>query len=285
MANNSSGNLTEKQQESARTIHASGSALLSLINEILDLSKIEAGKIELLIEPVAIKNVTTDLERLFREIAAHKGLQLNIDIDADLPDTITTDDQRLQQILRNLLTNACKFTHKGAVSLKVSRPEPEMLLITDLERMNSIAFAVQDNGIGIPQEKQAAIFEAFQQADGSTSRKYGGTGLGLSISRELAKLLGGTIHLKSEKDQGSTFTVIVPEQYHAAVIDAEAESPAVAGAAIEDTGVAAEAGCPVRRRPGRRWSGHEHSELYGRGKPQFPPKSAAGSSVSAWPHA
>ena len=212
-ANNKGGNLTEKQIESASAIHSSGSELLTLINEILDLSKVEAGKIDLMIEDVPMNRIESDLNRLYKDIAENKGVSLQFTRDNNAPDIIHTDSQRLQQVLRNLLTNAFKFTDHGTVSLTISRPQPELVQGTALDPAQSIAFAVSDEGIGIPEEKQAVIFEAFQQADGSTSRKYGGTGLGLSISRELTRLLGGTIHLHSVKNQGSTFTIILPESY------------------------------------------------------------------------
>ncbi len=211
LAGNASGNLTPKQQESAATIHASGTSLLGLINEILDLSKIEAGKIDLTFEPISPARVVADLERLYREVAADKGLELKMELDEDTPETIVTDEQRLQQILRNLLTNACKFTDQGTVSLHVGRPRPQLVTDSVPDAREALAFTVRDQGIGIPEQHQQAIFEAFRQADGSTSRKYGGTGLGLSISRELAKLLGGTIHLESREGEGSTFTLILPE--------------------------------------------------------------------------
>lgn len=211
LAANKQNNLVDKQVESAKAIHSSGSELLTLINEILDLSKVEAGKIELFFEEVELAKMVADVKRLFVDIAAEKGLAFNIAIDEALPKTITTDAQRVQQILRNLLTNAFKFTSKGAVSLTISRP-PSSLLLGQPEMEESLAFAVKDDGIGIPFKQQEEIFKAFQQADGSTSRTYGGTGLGLSISKELTRLLGGTIHLESREGEGSTFTFVLPEK-------------------------------------------------------------------------
>ncbi|QJB57087.1 response regulator [Pseudodesulfovibrio sp. zrk46] len=211
--NNKDGNLTKKQIESANAIHSSGSDLLALINEILDLSKVEAGKIELLVENVSMDSVATDLNRLFKDVAEDKGVGFAIEVEEGLPKTIETDSQRLQQILRNLLTNAFKFTSEGGVSLFVKRPPLELVSDNGIDPAKAVAFAVKDDGIGIPEDKQAAIFNAFQQADGSTSRTYGGTGLGLSISKELTHLLGGTIRLESEEGKGSTFTVILPEEY------------------------------------------------------------------------
>ncbi len=211
LAANKQNNLDEKQTEAAKAIHSSGSELLMLINEILDLSKVEAGKIELFFEEVAIGRMVSDVKRLFKDIAEEKKLAFDIAIADSLPKTIYTDGQRVQQILRNLLTNAFKFTHSGTVSLTVSRP-PSTIALTLGEADTLIAFAVKDEGIGIPLKQQEEIFKAFQQADGSTSRTYGGTGLGLSISKELTRLLGGTIHLESSEGNGSTFTFILPQQ-------------------------------------------------------------------------
>ncbi|MBE4573172.1 histidine kinase [Vibrio navarrensis] len=212
-ANNKDGNLTDKQIESAKAINSSGSDLLSLINEILDLSKVEAGKIDLHIEDVSLASIEQDLLRLYKEIADDKGLDFQVICAGNLPASLESDSQRLQQILRNLLTNAFKFTHEGAVTLNMAHPSQELAKLLNKPREELIAFSVRDDGIGIKQDQQVAIFQAFQQADGSTSRKYGGTGLGLSISKELAHLLGGRIHLKSEEGKGSTFTVVFPLKY------------------------------------------------------------------------
>lgn len=210
IANNRDGNLTDKQVESANAIHSSGSDLLSLINEILDLSKIEAGKVDLFIEDVGIDGLVKDLNRLYKDIANEKGVAFKLNISEEAPQSLSTDSQRLQQILRNLLTNAFKFTHQGSVELAISRPLPEHCKKHKAKPESLIAFTVKDDGIGIAKDKQAAIFQAFQQADGSTSRNYGGTGLGLSITKELTHLLGGTIYLESEEGQGSTFTIVMP---------------------------------------------------------------------------
>jgi len=212
-SSNKDGNLSPKQIESADAIHSSGAELLELINEILDLSKVEAGKMELNIEEVLIENVVTDLERMFRDMAEKKGLRFTTKVADDIPRSLVTDEQRLQQILRNLLSNSFKFTKRGEVEVSIARPSPSLLTGTRLKAENSIAFAVRDEGIGIPQEQQEAIFNAFQQADGSTSRMYGGTGLGLSISKQLASLLGGVIRLSSNEGEGSTFTIVLPELY------------------------------------------------------------------------
>jgi len=213
LSKNKDENLTEKQIQSASTIHSSGKDLLNLINEILDLSRIESGRVEIATSDIEVKQVVNDLSRIFKDISEQKQVGFNINVDPAAPVTIQTYPLRLQQILRNLLTNAFKFTKEGAVDLTISRPGVDIVIGTGLNVDTSIAFAVRDDGIGIPEDKQAVIFEAFQQADGSTNRKYGGTGLGLSISRELAKLLGGFIHLESCVDQGSTFTVVIPEHH------------------------------------------------------------------------
>jgi tubulin-specific chaperone A len=239
---NKDGNLSEKQLESAKAIHSSGSDLLTLINEILDLSKIEAGKIDLLIEKVGMPKLIEDLTRLYKDLAAEKGIGFSIDLDESIPDVMETDYQRLQQVLRNLLTNALKFTHQGGVSLHISRPTQEMTDDLGIDASNAIAFAVSDDGIGIPKDKQAAIFQAFQQADGSTSRNYGGTGLGLSISRELVRLLQGAIYLESEEGKGSTFTVVLPEFYQCIDCSSELiEEPKVMPQAVGSETFAVEA--------------------------------------------
>lgn len=215
---NRDNNLSDKQVESAKAINKSGVDLLSLINEILDLSKVEAGKVELVIEAISIASISSDINRVFKDVAEEKGIDFSIKIEDDLPEQIYTDSQRLQQVLRNLLTNGVKFTHEGEVSLHISRAEEKYLSQSGLKRDEAVCFSVKDDGIGIPKIRQVEIFEAFKQVDGSTSRTYGGTGLGLSISKELARLLGGSIHLESEEGKGSTFIVILPEK-HASVKD------------------------------------------------------------------
>ena len=201
LADNPEGNLLPKQVEFAQTIHNSGADLLTLINDILDLSKIESGTMQVDYEEVDLAMVRDQLERSFRELAAARGLEFRVNLDPDLPGTLRTDARRLQQILKNLLSNAFKFTDKGSVVLSIHRTHRDG---------RDIAFDVVDTGIGIPKEKQDLIFEAFQQAEGSTSRKYGGTGLGLSISRQLARLLGGELQVVSEPGAGSTFTLSLP---------------------------------------------------------------------------
>ena len=196
-------NLDNIQIESAEIIYKSGHDLLVLINEVLDLSKIEAGKISINIERVSLRSFTDELIRDFKHHAEQKGLKLTYKLDKELPESIRTDSQRLNQILKNLLSNAIKFTEKGSVSISINRYTESTMIIS-----------VTDTGIGIQEDKQMAIFEAFQQADGGTSRKYGGTGLGLSISRELAKLLGAEIKVSSRINEGSTFSVIIPLEIH-----------------------------------------------------------------------
>ncbi|MEE1657118.1 HAMP domain-containing protein [Microvirga sp. CF3062] len=206
LTDNSEGNLTDKQKEFAKTIHAAGSDLLSLINDILDLSKIESGTVSLEVSNVAFKDLVENMDRTFRQVAEERKLNFQVEVDPKLPLAIRTDSKRLQQVLRNLLSNAFKFTERGGVTLQIGSAEGSPL------RAGSqwIAMSVTDTGIGIPEEKQRIIFEAFQQADGTTSRKYGGTGLGLSISREIARLLGGEIVVSSAPGSGSTFTLFVP---------------------------------------------------------------------------
>ncbi|EDN70752.1 sensor histidine kinase/response regulator (hybrid) [Beggiatoa sp. PS] len=259
LADNKAGNLTDKQVEYAKTIHSAGMDLLSLINDILDLSKVEAGKMELRFEAVLLTELLDTLKHKFRHVAEEKSLTFHITLADELPLTLYTDTQRLQQILNNLLSNAFKFTSEGEVTLEVNylvekslqslssirhgltsspigrevplyaptseREEavsgraPEKIQTeypgieeNFLEPTKIIAFRVTDTGIGIPEEKQKAIFDAFQQADGTTSRRFGGTGLGLSISRQLAQLLGGELQLESQENQGSTFILLLPEK-------------------------------------------------------------------------
>jgi signal transduction histidine kinase/ActR/RegA family two-component response regulator len=207
LAENRDGNLTEEQVKFAQTVYTSGNDLLSLINEILDLSKVEAGKMPMIPKPFRLSEVRGYLEQTFRHVADQKGLSFEVQMEPQLPETVFTDLNRLQQILKNLLSNAFKFTSHGGVVMRVGKgPSGE-------DGGATISFAVQDSGIGIPSEKQKLIFEAFQQADGTTSRKYGGTGLGLTISREIARLLGGTIQVLSSPGQGSTFTLCLPANY------------------------------------------------------------------------
>src|SRR5436190_1177090 len=214
LSENPDGNLLPKQIEFARTIHGAGTDLLNLISDILDLSKIESGTVTVDAQEVMLSNLVEATARPFRHEADNRQLAFDVEIDANLGRTITTDSKRLQQVLKNLLSNAFKFTEQGSVRFNVSAAvggwsADHMLL----NQSAVVAFEVSDSGIGIPLEKQRIIFEAFQQADASTSRKYGGTGLGLAISRELANLLGGEIHLRSTPGSGSTFTLYLPVKY------------------------------------------------------------------------
>ncbi|MHB1422095.1 MAG: HAMP domain-containing protein [Gemmataceae bacterium] len=215
LSKNPEGNLTHRQREFAKTIHSSGNDLLMLINDILDLSKIESGTVVVDVSELRLDELRGYVERTFRHIAESKSVDFFIHMAPDLPRSIFTDAKRLQQVIKNLLSNSFKFTHHGQVALSIATAEGGWS--TDNEELNSVqtvlAFSVSDTGIGIPPDKQQIIFEAFQQADGSTSRKYGGTGLGLAISRELSRLLGGEIRLMSRPAQGSTFTLYLPQVY------------------------------------------------------------------------
>ncbi|WP_293780114.1 response regulator [uncultured Oxalicibacterium sp.] len=199
LADNTKGNLNEEQVKFANTIYSAGNDLLNLINDILDISKVEAGKLELSPEDIPLHRIAENLQMIFEPLATSKQLDFEIRIDRDTPLSIHTDSQRLEQIVKNLLSNAIKFTDAGKVSLVVRG-----------DQKGNIEFVVSDSGIGITPEEQTLIFEAFRQADGTTSRKYGGTGLGLSISRDLAALLGGGITVDSVAGQGSTFTLSLP---------------------------------------------------------------------------
>ncbi|MFY1046011.1 response regulator [Chryseobacterium sp. GP-SGM7] len=201
MAENPEENLNEDQVESAKVIQSSGSSLLTLIDEILDLAKIESGKMTLEYQDVEINEVVKDLKSLFNPIFLEKKLQFNINIDKDVEPVIESDRLRVDQVLRNLLSNSLKFTKEGSIDLNINK---------DPKNKDFIIFSVKDTGIGIAEDKQKIIFEAFQQADGSTRRKFGGTGLGLSISREIARLLGGELSLTSEVNKGSEFSLIIP---------------------------------------------------------------------------
>jgi HAMP domain-containing protein/CheY-like chemotaxis protein len=215
LVENKEGNLDEKQIEYAQTIHSSGSDLLTLINDVLDLSKVEAGKMDVTLTDVSFSEVKTTIERSFKPMALEKGLNFDITINDDAPATIRTDGQRLEQVLRNLLSNAFKFTPQGSVKVAIRKADKRKRFANSVldTAPTVIAFDVIDTGIGIPKEKQRLIFEAFAQADGTTSRKFGGTGLGLSISREIARLLGGEIRVESTPDQGSTFTLYLPGEF------------------------------------------------------------------------
>jgi CheY-like chemotaxis protein/HAMP domain-containing protein len=215
LAENPDANLTEKQVEFANTIYSAGSDLLDLINDILDLSKVEAGRMDIDAGEVAITDIREFVERAFGPVAEDKGLTFDVEVvGANVPPTIETDEQRLQQVLKNLLSNAFKFTQAGGVALRISVVADEQFASETLAAADTVlALAVSDTGIGIAEDKLRLIFEAFQQADGTTSRRYGGTGLGLSISREIARLLGGEIRVQSIVSEGSTFTLFLPATF------------------------------------------------------------------------
>ena len=211
LAQNRTGNLTEQQAESAKIIHQSGSDLLILINDILDLAKVEAGKITFTPENFNIEDIVHSVRRKFMPVAESKGLEFNVTVGPGVPSQLTTDKLRLEQVLRNFLSNAFKFTHEGRVGLSINNANASVgLSEAQTQEDGMLAFSVQDTGIGIPANKLDAVFQAFEQADGTTSRRYGGTGLGLSISRQMATLLGGEIHVESQEGEGTIFTLIVP---------------------------------------------------------------------------
>jgi signal transduction histidine kinase/ActR/RegA family two-component response regulator len=231
LAENTEGNLDSEQVQYASTIHSSGQDLLALINQILDLSKIEAGKLQVDLGPVALRQVTGALERMFRPTLA-EGIEFSVSIPPHVPEAVLTDEQRLQQVLKNLLSNAFKFTQVGRVDLSIDVEAGGARFNTTALRSASqvLALAVSDTGIGIPPDKHELIFEAFQQADASTSRTFGGTGLGLTISRELARLLGGEIRLRSAPGHGSTFTLYLPVLLPVEAREDAVEIPAAAPA-------------------------------------------------------
>ena len=236
LADNANGNLTAKQIEYAENIRAAGTDLLSLISDVLDLAKIESGTVTLAMAPERLEDVAGYVERSFAQLARGKGLELVVQIAPDLPEVISTDLKRLQQILKNLVSNAVKFTPRGRVSLRVERRGP------------GIAFIVADTGIGIAANKLRSIFEAFQQADGTTSREYGGTGLGLSISEQLATLMGGRIEVESAPGRGSTFTLYLPLAEGANDAPAPARQPANAETAARTPLKSANAPAPAPER-------------------------------------
>ncbi len=212
LSENDEKNLSEDQVESAASIHRGGQTLLHLINDILDLSKIEAGRVELNISGICPANIQADFELEFNHLAKRKGLDFKTELEEGLPETIVTDVYRMEQILRNLLGNSFKFTEHGSVTLSIARPGPEANIYrNDLDIQNTIQLSVTDTGPGIPKDKLNQIFEAFRQVDGSISRRHGGTGLGLSISKELASLIGGEISVESSIDQGAIFSLYIPQ--------------------------------------------------------------------------
>ncbi|MCW2950411.1 MAG: ATP-binding region ATPase domain protein, partial [Thermoleophilia bacterium] len=215
LGDNTDGNLTQRQIEFAQTIYGSGNDLLELINDILDLSKVEAGKMDVELEEVPIVDFAERSRQAFEPVTDERGLKLEIEVDDSAGHAVTTDGRRVQQVLKNLLSNACKFTEHGTISLRVHAAPPGTPFTSEHLRAETdvVAFEVTDTGIGIPDDKLRLIFEAFQQAEGGISRRYGGTGLGLSISREIARLLGGEIHVRSAQGEGSTFTLYLPRTW------------------------------------------------------------------------
>ena len=232
LSDNKDNNLTPKQVEFAQTIHSSGTDLLNLINDILDLSKVEAGKMEVNPTDVPIVDIEAFTRRTFEQVAQQKGLSYTVELKPDVPKAIYTDGQRLQQVLKNLLSNAFKFTEQGGVTLTVRKADKGKRFASRvLDQADTvIAFAVTDTGIGIPKDKQQLVFEAFQQADGTTTRRFGGTGLGLTISRQIAFLLGGEIRVDSTHGGGSTFTLFLPARY----VDPEPQRPESSAARRRD---------------------------------------------------
>jgi CheY-like chemotaxis protein/signal transduction histidine kinase/HAMP domain-containing protein len=246
LTQNQDQNLTPRQVEFAKTIHDSGKDLLALINDILDLSKIESGTVTVDPEELLFSDLHDYVERTFRHVAESRGLDFSIEVDPHVPRSIYTDAKRLQQVLKNLLSNSFKFTEKGVVEVRIHTAAGGR----NGERENAprsesvIAFSVRDTGIGIAPDKQQIIFEAFQQADGSTSRRYGGTGLGLAISREISRMLGGDLVLDSALGRGSTFTLFLPRNYSPPAKPARDAHPAPAAAATHGTQLAALAALP-----------------------------------------
>ncbi|MGA9226182.1 MAG: ATP-binding protein, partial [Mesobacillus sp.] len=233
--------LSEEQKEFSRVIHSSGQDLLNLINDILDLSKVEAGKLEVNFEEVFLTEFADRLERQFSQVAKNKNIDFNVSVSDNITPIIYTDEQRLQQVVKNLLSNAFKFTDKGSVSIKIEKADERETMGCPLAGHSDtwVKFSVTDSGIGIPREKQQMIFEAFQQVDGAIMRKYGGTGLGLSISREFSQLLGGLCKVESQEGKGSTFTVIIPNLPQGYPSMNEFEVHNQVAAAMEQSGVAA----------------------------------------------
>jgi len=227
LADNAGGNLDADQVESARVIHDAGNSLLHLINDILDLSKIEAGKVELVLDELPLAELGRRLRRTFAPVAAQKSLGFALEIEPDLPATLHTDGARLEQIANNLLGNAFKFTAEGAVNMHIGRPDRETEVPELLRGQPLLALTVSDTGIGIPADKLERIFNAFEQVDAGTSRQFGGTGLGLTISQRMARMLGGDLVARSELGRGSRFTVLLPEMPPAIAPADPAESDAM----------------------------------------------------------
>lgn len=218
LADNKYGNLSEKQAKFADTVHSCGNDLLDLINEILDLAKVEAGKMELHPQDLHLRMISKKMDQFFSPTAREKNIQFEISIDDDLPLQIFTDIQKVEQVIKNLLSNAFKFTSKGSVRMLIQWARKLSDLPAHMDKEKTIAFQIIDTGEGIPDDKKTIVFEAFRQADGTTKRKYGGTGLGLSIAREFSRILGGDIHLDSQPGKGSTFTLFLPEKFEGSTL-------------------------------------------------------------------
>ena len=283
LSNNNEGNLTQKQMEYSQTIYSAGNDLLSLINEILDLAKIESGTIEVELKETFFTELQKYVEWTFRSLAEDKKVDFRVHFDEQLPRAIYTDPKRLQQLLNNLLANAFKFTEEGQVSLRVSVVTEgwsrDQQSLKNAE--SAIAFAVSDTGIGIPPEKQQVIFEAFQQADGTTSRKYGGTGLGLSISRQIAELLGGEIRLVSQVDLGSTFTLYLPQRYSASSVRGQGKGGEGERGGVQDRGTPGQAGQGGQGRQGGQGDKQNNSSFPASPSPPLPPSPTATFTPSA----
>ncbi len=246
LAENRSGNLDEEQMESAVIVHESGEHLLTLINEILDLSKIESGKLEVFSEKVSLNALADSIKRRFKHMAEGKNISLSFEVSDKAPETIIADNERINQILDNLLANALKFTPEGEITVRIAPTSPELDLgHLGLQADKTIAFSVVDTGIGIADERKDHIFHAFEQADGTTSRKYGGTGLGLTICQRLARLLGGDIQLESHEGEGSTFTLLLPMEAPADIPCPMPTEPTNDGAPPDLTQESAPAAVPV----------------------------------------
>ncbi|MEU5852597.1 HAMP domain-containing protein [Saccharopolyspora shandongensis] len=269
LADNMEGNLTSQQVDLAKTVHQAGTDLLQLINDVLDLSKVEAGQMHLLPEDVELADLAAHVESLYRPLAADKGLDFRVSVAPSVQPSLRTDRNRLEQIVRNLLSNAVKFTDRGGVELRIRPAQPSEVHTQALRHARQrLAFSVRDTGIGIPADKLNLIFEAFQQVDGTTVRKYGGTGLGLSISRELTTLLGGELQVQSEPGEGSTFTLYLPVEpplsRPAELVEPVAEPerpprPYVPSAAQTSLDVSAEGiDPPMRSTELIRQEGHQH---------------------------
>ncbi|MFF4099081.1 HAMP domain-containing protein [Streptomyces sp. NPDC001903] len=245
LAQNPTRNLSPKQVEYAGVIHSAGSDLLQLINDILDLSKVEAGKMDINPEAVSLPQLLEYVDATFRPMTTQKSLDFTVTTAPDAPDALHTDDSRLRQVLRNLLSNAVKFTERGGVELRIEPAAPPEVPAGLPGRGPVVAFRVRDTGIGIPEQQLGSVFGAFQQADGTTSRKYGGTGLGLSISREIAQLLGGAVTAESTPGQGSTFTLYLPVKWADYGADPLPEPPSPAPYAAAGAAAVGRAGTPA----------------------------------------